>query len=73
MKLTYRGVGYEPINSYVDSVAGKVIGRYRGADLRSQHYTARPAVNPFINLQYRGAYYRPVTHIDPLTDLVSVF
>ena len=36
MKLSYRGVTYEPKTPVVVTVPGKVIGRYRGIELHEQ-------------------------------------
>jgi len=65
MQLTYRGNSYELNTSTIATVPGDVIGKYRGAVLRTQRYLVAPASHSF-NLVYRGAHYRPVSnHFEP--------
>ncbi len=58
MQLSYRGVSYEFNPSDSASIPGEVIGKYRGAVLRTQHCTNPPVPELFITLQYRGVSYQ---------------
>ena len=70
MQLTYRGNSYELNTVTIPTVPCDVIGKYRGATLRTQRYLIAP-VSHSLNLVYRGAHYRPVfSHFEP-TGLAS--
>lgn len=73
MQLTYRGIPYELNTSNVPTTVGKIVGRYRGAILRTQECTMNPTPRPFTNLKYRGAYYQPVGGRPTSTALISAF
>ena len=70
MQLSYRGVSYELNPSHNPSIPGEIIGKYRGAVLRtrvrkggiSQHCTNSPVPELFITLQYRGVSYQSVAN-----------
>lgn len=62
MYLTYRGVPYQLSTPTIPTTSGNVIGKYRGAMLKAQHYSASPYLQHHLNLKYRGAPYRPVVH-----------
>jgi hypothetical protein len=61
MQLTYRGSQYQLPTSNIQSVPGEVIGKYRGATLRTTQYANVPPSQP-LNLVYRGAHYRAVAN-----------
>jgi Domain of unknown function (DUF4278) len=62
MQLSYRGVSYEFNPSDSSSIPGEVIGKYRGAVLRSQHCTTSPVPQQIVNLKYRGISYQSVAN-----------
>lgn len=58
MRLSYRGVQYENASSEVTAIAGEVIGKYRGIELRQfSHRAALISSEPLTGFQYRGTYY----------------
>lgn len=58
MQLSYRGVSYE-FNPFDNaSIPGEIIGKYRGAVLRSQDCTNPPLPQQLVNLKYRGINYQ---------------
>jgi Domain of unknown function (DUF4278) len=62
MQLYYRGVSYEFNLSHNPSIPGEVIGKYRGAVLRSQHCTNPLVPQQLVNLKYRGISYQSVAN-----------
>ena len=63
MKLTYRGISYEHDLPVVETVEGKVGGKFHGLDWRFHNLKKPPVLQPSVNLTYRGVTYnnRPVT------------
>ncbi len=57
MKLTYRGVSYEPAPSTLPVVEEPVGGIYRGAVWRRHRPQQEPALQSPVQLTYRGAQY----------------
>ena len=57
MKLIYRGVSYEYNPPVVETVEGKVGGKYRGLDWRFHNLKKPPGLQPSVNLTYRGVTY----------------
>jgi len=57
MKLTYRGISYEPAPSTLPVVEEPVGGIYRGAVWRRHRPQQQPALQPPVQLTYRGAKY----------------
>ncbi|MDJ0593165.1 MAG: DUF4278 domain-containing protein [Pleurocapsa sp. MO_226.B13] len=57
MKLTYRGVNYEYNPPVVETVEGKIGGKYRGLDWRFHNLKKAPVLQPPVNLTYRGVTY----------------
>ncbi|WP_448561726.1 DUF4278 domain-containing protein [Trichothermofontia sp.] len=57
MKLTYRGVSYEPAPSTLPVVEEPVGGIYRGAVWRRHRPQQEPALQPPVQLTYRGVPY----------------
>jgi Domain of unknown function (DUF4278) len=62
MQLSYRGVSYEVNPSREPSIQGEVIGKYRGAVLRSHNDMTPPAPQAFVTLKYRGISYQSVVN-----------
>ncbi|PNW56181.1 UNVERIFIED_CONTAM: hypothetical protein BEN50_08085 [Euhalothece sp. KZN 001] len=62
MKLTYRGIQYEPETNPLETTEGEIGGKYRGQSWRYQYPRHIPQLQPKLGLQYRGVYYskRPV-------------
>lgn len=54
--LCYRGVQYLPTTHLYETIPGKVIGKYRGAEVRLRHLKSIVS-QPSFNLIYRGAPY----------------
>ncbi|NJL69327.1 MAG: DUF4278 domain-containing protein [Microcoleus sp. SM1_3_4] len=73
MQLSYRGVSYALNPSVEPSTPGEVIGKYRGAVLRRQHYTIPPAPQSFITLKYRGISYQAVANYSCNSSSTQVF
>lgn len=57
MKLTYRGVNYEPALSTLPVVEEAVGGVYRGAAWRRHRPQQQPTLQPPVQLTYRGVPY----------------
>ncbi len=57
MKLTYRGISYEYNPLVVETVEDKVGGQFRGLDWRFHNLKKTPALQPPVNLTYRGVTY----------------
>lgn len=57
MKLIYRGISYEYNPPVVETVKGKVGGKFRGLDWRFHTLKKPPVLQPPINLTYRGVHY----------------
>ena len=57
MKLIYRGINYEYNPPVVETVEGKVGGRFRGLDWRFHNLKKPPVLQPPVNLTYRGVNY----------------
>jgi Domain of unknown function (DUF4278) len=62
MQLSYRGVSYEINPSDNASIPGEIIGQYRGAVLREQHYTNPPVHEFLVTLKYRGISYQSIAN-----------
>ena len=57
MKLIYRGISYEYNPPVVETVEGKVGGKFRGLDWRFHNLKKPPVLQPPVNLTYRGVNY----------------
>ncbi|WP_448603208.1 DUF4278 domain-containing protein [Thermoleptolyngbya sp.] len=57
MQLSYRGAEYIPCTE-LPATSQSFYGYYRGAEMTIRHSSELP-VQPFVNLTYRGAQYRP--------------
>ncbi len=57
MKLIYRGISYELLPPVVETVEGKVGGKYRGLNWRFHNLKKPPVLQPPVNLTYRGVTY----------------
>lgn len=57
MKLIYRGVSYEYNSAVVETVKGKVGGKFRGLDWRFHNPKKSLVLQPPFNLTYRGVTY----------------
>lgn len=57
MKLTYRGVSYEPAPSTLPVVEEPIGGIYRGAVWRRHRPQQAPVLQPSVQLTYRGVPY----------------
>ena len=57
MKLTYRGISYEYNPLVVETVEGKVGGKFRRLDWRFHNLKKPPVLQPPVNLTYRGVNY----------------
>jgi hypothetical protein len=57
MQLTYRGTDYTSCTE-LPATSQAFYGCYRGAEM-TMRYSADLPVQPFVNLTYRGAQYRP--------------
>jgi len=62
MRLTYRGINYEPETIPFETTEGEVGGKYRGQPWRYHYPRHIPELPPKLWLQYRGVRYskRPV-------------
>ncbi len=58
MKLCYRGVSYEYTPPTLEIRLGKVVGKYRGLDVRQRTLVTIPVKQPSFELQYRGVPYK---------------
>lgn len=69
MKLIYRGISYEYNPPVVETVEGKVGGKFRGLDWRFHNLKKAPLLQPPVNLTYRGVAYanRPTITTEVLT------
>jgi hypothetical protein len=54
--LCYRGVRYFPTGHLYQTIPGEVMGRYRGAEVRSRKLIT-PVYQPSHLLTYRGVHY----------------
>ena len=57
MKLSYRGISYEPKSHLIDTTPGRVVGKYRGASLRSRNHQKVSVQRNHAHLTYRGISY----------------
>lgn len=57
MQLSYRGIKYERKPSSIVTISDEIIGKYRGAELRTQHQIMPLVSQKLINLKYRGICY----------------
>ena len=57
MKLIYRGISYKYNPSVVETIEGKVGGKFRGLDWRFHNLKKPPVLQPPVNLTYRGVKY----------------
>jgi membrane protein implicated in regulation of membrane protease activity len=55
IKLSYRGVNYEPAPPAVEVSEGEVTGKYRGQVWRTSQLKNAVVVQPAIGMKYRGA------------------
>jgi len=64
MKLTYRGINYEPENTAIAMSEGEIAGKYRGQPWRYHYPRHIPQLKAKHGLQYRGVHYsnRPGIH-----------
>jgi len=64
MRLTYRGINYEPETMPLETTEGEVAGKYRGQSWRYHYPRHIPQLQPKLLLNYRGVSYskRPVAH-----------
>lgn len=58
MKLTYRGVSYEPQNSALDLDVLDQVGTYRGQSIQFRYPRHIPVPTHIHDLMYRGVAYR---------------
>lgn len=58
MKLTYRGLEYEPESFPLDVTEGEIGGKYRGQHWRYRYLRHIPELQPQHPLTYRGASYQ---------------
>lgn len=57
MKLTYRGVNYEPNPLTLEPTASEISGNYRGGTWKRNYPRHIPQTQPTAELKYRGASY----------------
>lgn len=57
MRLTYRGINYEPETMPFEMTEGEVAGKYRGQPWRYHYPRHMPELPPKLWLQYRGVHY----------------
>ncbi len=57
MKLSYRGISYETKSHLVDTTMGQIVGKYRGANLRSRSPQKVSVQRNRARLTYRGISY----------------
>ena len=57
MKLTYRGIAYEPSFPTVETTQTERIGLYRGSTVAIRQVTAKQRRSAPAHLKYRGAEY----------------
>ncbi|NBD33672.1 MAG: DUF4278 domain-containing protein [Cyanobacteria bacterium] len=57
MRLTYRGINYEPETMPLETAEGEVAGKYRGQPWRYHYPRHIPDLQPKLWLQYRGVHY----------------
>ncbi|MEM8807045.1 MAG: DUF4278 domain-containing protein [Cyanobacteria bacterium P01_G01_bin.38] len=62
MKLTYRGIQYQPQSIELTTVPSTETGTYRGAKLSFRKIQHPPTVTGFAMLTYRGARYRSLRY-----------
>lgn len=71
MKLTYRGIQYEPETNPLETTEGEIGGKYRGQSWRYHYPRHIPQLQPKLGLQYRGVHYskRPVVQSHHLSTM----
>jgi hypothetical protein len=71
MRLTYRGINYEPEMMPLEPTESEVAGKYRGKPWRYHYPRHIPKLQPKLWLQYRGVHYskRPVVQSSSLTEI----
>lgn len=71
MKLTYRGIQYEPETLPFEITEGEVAGKYRGQSWRYHYPRHIPQLEPKFGLKYRGISYmkRPVVQSPHLSEI----
>jgi hypothetical protein len=57
MKLSYRGISYEPKSIMLEVTEGEVGGKYRGKNWQYHYPRHIPPIQPKLFLQYRGVAY----------------
>lgn len=64
MKLSYRGVPYEPDPLALEINEGEIGGKYRGQNWRYHYPHHMPQLQPKLDRQYRGVFYSSRSHIE---------
>lgn len=64
MRLTYRGIDYEPETMPLASTEGEIAGKYRGQSWRYHYPRHVPELQPKLWLQYRGVAYSKRSTVD---------
>ncbi|MBW4493379.1 MAG: DUF4278 domain-containing protein [Oscillatoria princeps RMCB-10] len=72
IKLSYRGVNYEPAPPAVEVSEGEVTGKYRGQVWRTHQVKNAVAVQPALGLKYRGATVAGLQPVQPPVTETSV-
>ena len=74
MRLTYRGINYEPETMPLETTEGEVAGKYRGQSWRYHYPRHIPELQPKLLLQYRGVPYakRPVVQSSQTLSELSI-
>jgi len=70
MKLTYRGVSYEPNNPISELIQTEVGGKYRGAEWKPRYPRHIPVPPLAVDLKYRGINYSIGDPIDVEANLL---
>jgi len=70
MKLTYRGVSYEPNNPISELIQSEIGGKYRGAEWKPKYPRHIPVPPLAVDLKYRGINYSIGDPIDVEANLL---
>ncbi len=65
MKLTYRGINYEPDTTFIDVTEGEVAGTFRGQPWHYHYPRHIPKPQPKRSLKYRGVSYNKCVATPP--------